>query len=406
MSDLPLDIISDILKLLPVKSLLRFRCLSKSYCSLIDSRDFIILHLSQSNNTNANRNFFIVQPNKYDCMNNEIYTVNLDYSNPHLAECDHNKINTINLDYLVGCDHPFSIIPEDIWECPKTCLIFGSCNGLVALYHPQRGMFLWNLSTKRHRKLPDFWGRSQEILSSCYILDGFGYDPVSDDYKLVRIRAIDRKRRKGSIALVYSVKHNSSRRIEDFNYNVSRYRNCGTLVGSCLHWIVSQPRNSSDQLIVGFNLEDEKYREIPIPDFDDKLYKCKELGELGGRLSMSVDENYKSVGIWVMKEYGVRDSWIQIFSVCKANLKCVKPIGYSKTGHKLLLHVGGPKLYLLECDLQGEESQTSQQNHISGFNQARKVSDKRVRRINILEAGKFSRFDSTICVSSLVPVHV
>ncbi|KAJ6910166.1 hypothetical protein NC652_020994 [Populus alba x Populus x berolinensis] len=45
---LPLDIIINILCFLPAKTLVRFKCVSKSWQSLIDSPQFITLHLAHS----------------------------------------------------------------------------------------------------------------------------------------------------------------------------------------------------------------------------------------------------------------------------------------------------------------------------------------------------------------------
>ncbi|KAM3340851.1 hypothetical protein P3S68_028486 [Capsicum galapagoense] len=47
MSDIPPEVIDEILSRLPVKSLLRFKCVSKSFKSLIDSPKFIQAHLKQ-----------------------------------------------------------------------------------------------------------------------------------------------------------------------------------------------------------------------------------------------------------------------------------------------------------------------------------------------------------------------
>ncbi|XP_050230692.1 F-box protein CPR1-like [Mercurialis annua] len=380
MSEIPFDNLSDILKLLPVKSLLRFRCLSKAHCCLIDTPDFINLHLSHSNNTNPNNRLIMFETTSQHI---KTYLMDLDSPEQHIVECDHPHNNT--------------------------CQVFGSCNGLIALYHPQEGMFLWNPSTQKHQKLRYLWGKNFTN-RSCddYLLDGFGYDPVSDDYKLIRIRTIDRKWRKGSRGMVYSIKHNSCRRIEDFPYKCNGRRDCGTLVGSCLHWIVSEPGYSSDQLIFVLNLEDERYRALPIPGGLKKSW-CK-LGEVGGCLTLSASWPY--VEIWVMKEYGNRDSWIRILHVYEPKMS-FRPIRYSKTGDKLLSFY--PHIcQLWECDLK-EEGQTSQvsQNYISNFNQQPpNVSDKRFRRIEVLGSDiLYPQFSecchySIICVRSLVSVHV
>ena len=55
MSHLPIEIITEILSRLPVKCLLRFLCISKSWYALIKHPDFIKLHLHRSIETNRDR---------------------------------------------------------------------------------------------------------------------------------------------------------------------------------------------------------------------------------------------------------------------------------------------------------------------------------------------------------------
>ncbi|KAM7528806.1 hypothetical protein LguiB_032216 [Lonicera macranthoides] len=54
MSDVPEDILADILSGLTVKILLQFRCVSKQWCALISSDDFIKSHLTRSIEANTN----------------------------------------------------------------------------------------------------------------------------------------------------------------------------------------------------------------------------------------------------------------------------------------------------------------------------------------------------------------
>ncbi|XP_055961821.1 F-box protein CPR1-like [Mercurialis annua] len=253
-----LDVLGDVLKLLPVKSLLRFRCLSKEFCSLIDSPDFITLNLSQSILTNTNRSLIFFQRDFQTVMDLDSLEYKLDY---------------------------------DFHDNLKICIIFGSCNGLLALYDPRQGMILFNPSTKKKQTLPDLWGSSGTICGSYSLLVGFGYDRVSNDYKVVIIWK--------SRAMVYSTKRKSCKRIEDLPYNssnpyelgiITTNRKCGVLVGSCLHWIVSEPDNFDARLIVGFNLEDERPFTVPIPDIKTASPPGMpvELGEVGGCLSVSM----------------------------------------------------------------------------------------------------------------------
>ncbi|XP_050230690.1 F-box protein CPR1-like [Mercurialis annua] len=405
MSEIPFDIMCHILKLLPVKSLLRFRCLSKTYCSLIDSRNFINLHLFQSNYTNTNQSLITFRTSFQEV--DKTYMMDLDTPGHHLVECD----------------YPFSkssLIPDDFWDHLKNSVIFGSCNGLIALYHPQEGMLLWNPSTKKHQNVPTFWGSSDKIRSSDYLLDGFGYDSVSGDYKVIRIRTRDSERRKRSRVMIYSVKHNCSRRIEEFPYNFSRSvsnRTCGILIGSCLHWVVSDPDDSDDRLIVGFNLEDERYRVVPIPD---SLKNCgnrhMELGEVEGCLSMSTDDDDGGlfIEIWVMKEYGMKESWSRIFSVHKPKLDLqdylpsrVKPIGYSKTCNRVFMDVHGCRFWAYDLQEEGTSPVDHQSENLRySWNRLPFGPDNHLRRIEILGAGDFYGWDySFIYVKSLVPVN-
>jgi hypothetical protein len=66
---LPYDVVFDILTRLPVKSIIRFRCVSKSWNSILTSPDFINTHLdraksSLSHNNNIN-GFLLYIPKSY-----------------------------------------------------------------------------------------------------------------------------------------------------------------------------------------------------------------------------------------------------------------------------------------------------------------------------------------------------
>ncbi|OMO98347.1 hypothetical protein CCACVL1_04242 [Corchorus capsularis] len=59
MSGIIQDLISDILLCLPVKSLVRFHCLSKSSRTEIDSETFINAHLTRSIETKTHRSLLL-----------------------------------------------------------------------------------------------------------------------------------------------------------------------------------------------------------------------------------------------------------------------------------------------------------------------------------------------------------
>ncbi|GMP96427.1 hypothetical protein CsSME_00045082 [Camellia sinensis var. sinensis] len=81
---------------------------------------------------------------------------------------------------------------------------------------------------------------------------------------------------------------------------------------------------------------------MPSPDSVDNFILVEELGVLGGCLCVLVPGYGVCDYVWVMKEYGMRDSWIKFTINC--NNFC-KPLCLSTTG-EVLLEVSQRKLVL------------------------------------------------------------
>ncbi|KAH7568883.1 hypothetical protein JRO89_XS06G0067200 [Xanthoceras sorbifolium] len=241
MSAIPLDLIVEILCQLPVKSLLRFRCLSKEFRSIIDDPDFIRRHHNACLETNSNRR--IIATNN---ARTTLFSLDLDSAG----------------DVVAAAKLPD--LPIQNWRYGLTSII-GSCHGLLALsshnHLCQITEVLWNISTNKLRILPRIPGE--------YSLDfiggfGFGYDVASDDYKLVRIFW----NQSSTKFIVYSLRANSWRWIEDLpDYN-SFYifcQGCGILVAGTLHWLWEREIDSRE-FIISFDLKSEKFYSVPMPD--------------------------------------------------------------------------------------------------------------------------------------------
>ncbi|XP_073024234.1 F-box/kelch-repeat protein At3g23880-like, partial [Primulina eburnea] len=148
------DLTAEILSRLPVKSLLRFRCVSKSWLFLISSPEFETNYLEVST-TRRRRLVFGTATALYTCPLNGIF-----YELPHVdyEQCDFTK------DYR---DDKIQMV--------------GSCNGLVCLVYLFTGhIFVWNPAIRKCRQLPSPQASYRE---PC----GFGYDASSDDYKVLQI---------------------------------------------------------------------------------------------------------------------------------------------------------------------------------------------------------------------------
>jgi len=61
-----------------------------------------------------------------------------------------------------------------------------------------------------------------------------------------------------------------------------------------------------------------------------------------------------NVDVWVMKEYGFRDSWCKLFTLEEScfnkSLKSMKPLGYSSNRSKVLFEVNHEKLFWYDLE--------------------------------------------------------
>ncbi|OAY52870.1 F-box protein CPR1 [Manihot esculenta] len=392
------DLFMEILSQLPIETLLRFRCLSKKCCSCIDSPDFIYFHLNRSIKTCTNRSLIIddVFPE------GSIYAVDLDSSESDRSLVELHRpykpfVNTVE-SVLSDTTDRYIVRPRKFYSD-----VFGSCNGLLAMYNCS-GVTLWNPSTKKHRNIPEFWSDIES--NTCdRILEGFGYDPINNDYKVIMIYQRNELHYKAKLheikSVVYSLKGNCSTRIEDLNgYYISfSGHSAGVSVGGSLHWVVSreEKRYQFDKSILAFDLVNEKFYELPKPRIKGELFVS--LSELGGSLAITYSSSTRMfIEIWVMKEYGIIDSWTKIIRIdgeenllksdrYAANLR---PLCYSKTGGEIL--VGYPyDEYFVSYDLEEKIAK-------------RGVVFRSPERESI-HSDIPNKISANICMRSLVPVN-
>ncbi|KAF2318755.1 hypothetical protein GH714_010479 [Hevea brasiliensis] len=345
------DIFIEILCRLPIETLLRFRCLSKRCCSFIDSPDFINLHLNRSIKTSTNRSLIIdeIKPE------GSIFAVDLDSSDrcpvelhrphkPFAARTVYDYITVATAENVY-----YDIIAKERIFRPRkfSSDVFGSCNGLLAMYNGN-GMSLWNPSTKKHQILPKFWSHDE-----CNVCDritvGFGYDSINNDYKVIMMfqhkgMSLHYIKNPKIRVMVYSLKGNSSTRIKDLNDYFLPYNGHSVPVSGSLHWVVSNQEKRVDNVILAFDLGNEKFCELPKPHSNGYEIYCLRVAELRGSLAISCSCMGTAVEVWVMKEYGITESWTKLFRIYYEQLgisdlstSYLKPLCYSKTGDEVLL---------------------------------------------------------------------
>jgi len=380
-AELPPEILTEILSRLPVISLLRFRSTSKSLKFLIDSNKFINLHLRNSPNRS------LILQIKFDIYQLEIDD---DFSHPNIPRL------------LLPHNHPFTSNSE----VNNTITLIGSCNGLLAVSHgvisfthpnAPNEIAIWNPSTGKHRIIPFLPLPIPNILQSenpnrgCLCVHGFGFDQITGDYKLLRISHLLDLQNPfyDPHVRLFSLKTNSWKIIPNLPYALYYNLTMGVFVenSSSLHWVASrkiQPFQSD--LILAFNLTLETFNEVPLPDeigeeVNSKSFKIR-VAVLGGCLCMTVDYKDTKIDVWVMKEYGCRDSWCKFFTLVKScfddlPVESLRLLGYSFDGKKVLLRVDVENLFWYDL----ESKQVSYFQDVDGLN------------------------DTMICVGSLIPPY-
>ncbi|XP_028075183.1 F-box/kelch-repeat protein At3g23880-like [Camellia sinensis] len=354
---------SEILTRLPVRSVLRFRCVCKQWCSSMATPQFIREHLRKSKSSSSSNNRRIMIAG-YDNSGFVFKSMSV-YSKPPFS----------------GCLVAYNNYP---WSNRNPARIQGSCDGLFCLTTRRvPGIHIWNPSTREHKTLPSFMKKG-------WCGFGFGYDHSIHAFKVFAMRSCGVEQiqvhvytletttttttttsRSGSLLSddscsedLYQIPSDSDsddpgpfyyseyeylyesesesetesefesvfwRRIQDFPYHPPPC-SPGKLVNGALHWPVyfgppasaSSSSSSSflspgDLRIASIDVTKETYGEIPMPyqlqedRHSGYLYTGFEV--LRGCICLIFNQLKIGCDVWAMTEYGVRDSWTKLVTI-------------------------------------------------------------------------------------------
>ncbi|XP_026441149.1 F-box protein CPR1-like [Papaver somniferum] len=156
---------------------------------------------------------------------------------------------------------------------------------------------------------------------------GFGYDSNIDDYKLVMTSNYERDC--CYIIDVYTVKSDSwSSSIQGmakFSFPSGKGY-CGVLFNVCLHWLASTGTHKvSSEVIFSFDICNEVVVNMSLPenimpptDYSGEVYK--NVGVWGDCVGIAFLCNSVRIDVWVMQEYGAKDSWIRKYTTTQLRL--------------------------------------------------------------------------------------
>jgi len=342
------DIAFSILSKLPLKSLTRFTCAKKSWSLLFQNPNF--MNTLRKNHENKAETRLLIKEHLPG------FTIQQSLSILSGERFE----NRVNLEWPLPlqrqCDNPFH------FTLPIIILGSASVNGTLCLYQGLKTV-LWNPSTSEFKIIPPSF-KPKETIEFKLPPHGFGYDCVTDDYKVIRkvrnplefegcdwvclpdkddpfwetdVHNLDLNddfwEEKGLIINlfqpfweIYSLRSDSWRKLDGFDDMPDYFPGITPMVnlnGFC-HWLTQGPDND----IVSFNFSKETFFATTLPSSDvnhgSYTFALVELNE-----SLSVIYNYNRMPdfhIWVLGEVGVNESWTKLFIIGTYNYSIVCPI--------------------------------------------------------------------------------
>ncbi|XP_008234388.1 PREDICTED: F-box/kelch-repeat protein At3g23880-like [Prunus mume] len=305
---LPEEIIVQILCRLPMKPLIRFSSVSKRWRYLIiKDPQFAQSHFKLASDRKTLTQRLLISTD---------YQIrSLDPETPSFADNNSslNNLTFAHFSNLVGC-----------------------CNGLVCVDvdgYEKHDLSLWNPSTGFKRKLPDSdfacaVKNVSRFAESDIGRSGLGYVSSTDDYKIF-IDADVYSKPLQTFMEIYSSRLNSWKPIQvrehdpPCSFRSPTTSSMGALLNEALHWFYRKV-GEEEPTILAFDLAKEEFREVPFPTFDgdaddvDVHYMGVQVVSRGGGECLCVSIARRRGGVnfmefWVMREYGVRESWTMLF---------------------------------------------------------------------------------------------
>jgi F-box interacting protein len=287
---LPLELVEEeILCRLPVKTLLRLRCICKSWKYLIsDDPKFAKKHLRMSKILKHHHHLIVNDIGDRFLWDLPLSSVFSKVSKP----------TVLNI--------PISNSRHILEIC--------SCDGILCFTLGQerggRGTaVLCNPSLRKYNTLPPLENhhREREVQSSLF---SFGYDHFNDVYKVIAISCFKDKNNEVDVYTLGS--NNYWRSIQDFPCSSRSMNQPGVFVSGTVNWLAYEVSNSSCcRFIVSLDLEKESYQKIHQPDLDKDHWT---LGMFKDCLCIFAS-NDMFLDVWIMKEYGINESWTKLYNV-------------------------------------------------------------------------------------------
>ncbi|KAF3454591.1 hypothetical protein FNV43_RR05039 [Rhamnella rubrinervis] len=325
------DLLIQILLRLPLIALVRFKCVCKSWYSIITSSSFIDKRFLFNHNNNTHR---------YVLIHSSTATAEPSFTNVDVLRYD--TLHRVGLATVVVETPRFPPAPFPLIDNRFTNInVEGSCNGLLSVSVLGSDRYdiierlIWNPATAETKVVPTSLYSSQQGDNPTQICGiGLGFDAENNDYRVVFIHRFMEGFPQSMEMEVYSLKSDTWRLLPSLMLLIDMVcAGTGALTNNngMYSWLTVNERDDNgaflqDTLkgeIVSFEMSSEVIIRTCLPDditnpLDYVNYIMVYDGSLAIASRIKIDgssfdgEDYE---IWVLRELGVQYSWSKLFSI-------------------------------------------------------------------------------------------
>ncbi|XVF57237.1 hypothetical protein PTKIN_Ptkin06aG0188500 [Pterospermum kingtungense] len=348
----PEDLILPILTTLPAKSLLRLKCVSKHWLSLITSPDFIEHHLQNQRKDYPQLIVASTAP-EIGIVLESVSIVDVEVEKEGGPGASKGFQRCTNICHLP----PY---PDDY-------CFSNSCDGVLCFFG-KNSVFVYNPATREARCLQ--FGKEGSSLDSCYPTDifgqklcgdhivGFGRDQVTKECKIVRLFRPKGEQENDNIheCEVFTLSSNAGtswRGIGEIPYFI-RANQQPAYVNGALYWILDERHANPSEVIISFDLHTEKFQAISHPsccstasdqNFIDlaSLRSCLCLADMTEIADMTELLQWK---VWIMNQSSGK--WEKLFYINWLLMNgdpLASPVAELKDGTFFICHQRNLKIY-------------------------------------------------------------
>ncbi|PIA42143.1 hypothetical protein AQUCO_02100183v1 [Aquilegia coerulea] len=325
----------EILLRLPIKSLGRFRCVSKPCYTRLTSSEFSqkYFKVCQANNNNK-LNFLLDGYGTYPFSSLSYYGNQLGDDNRHAKAVQLKQPLLLKDDYDEESADPKKNKKHIRYR------IHGSCDGLFLVVGNTETtkdgvgddlvIYIWNPTTGEYKLLPQLVDCDPPINPE-KIVCGFGCDPTTDNnYKVLLLQKVDGddvdlEPKLVFIAHLYTTHTNSWETLPNILlcHNSGRLPDSMTLAYANLHYLALVETDDEEPrpLIISFDLKDHKFRNLPWPrNGNGEGVSLRDLCAFNGNLcALAIETDCITNTYWKIENFGIEgeEHWTKF--VCGIN---------------------------------------------------------------------------------------